>query len=55
METELPSHIFGTVQRTDAGMKILKLNAEKLYHKLNFYPSITVSNIYAKYLDKAVK
>ncbi|KAA6338210.1 GDP-L-fucose synthase [termite gut metagenome] len=55
MRTELPSHIFGTVQRADTGMKILKLNAEKLYHKLNFYPSITVSDTYLKYLYKTVK
>jgi nucleoside-diphosphate-sugar epimerase len=55
MGTELPPHVFGTVQRADAGMKILKLNAEKLYHKLNFYPSITVSDTYVKYLYKAVK
>jgi nucleoside-diphosphate-sugar epimerase len=45
----LPSDIFGRTERADVGMKILKLNAQKLLNQIDYVPATSISDVYKKY------
>ncbi|MDR0865188.1 MAG: NAD(P)-dependent oxidoreductase [Candidatus Symbiothrix sp.] len=45
----LTESVFGKVQRTDIGMKILKLNGNKLYESINYKPTIKIIDVYDRY------
>ena len=45
----LSNEIFGKVNRTDTGMKILLLDGAKLYKTINYMPRIKISDVYDRY------
>ncbi len=45
----LSNEIFGKVNRTDTGMKILLLDGAKLYKTINYTPRIKISDVYDRY------
>lgn len=49
MNKTMPINAFGTACRKDVGMKILALDASKLYTRLNFQPSVLISDVCMKY------
>ena len=46
---EVPDGCFGTVQRTDVGMKYLALDGKKLYQSIGFTASITIAEMTESY------
>ena len=49
MGKEVPEGCFGSVQRSDAGMKYLALDGKKLYMALGFEASIKIVDIISEY------
>jgi nucleoside-diphosphate-sugar epimerase len=45
----LPLNVFGKAERSDVGMKVLRLNGDKLFTSLNYLPTVKVSEVYSKY------
>lgn len=50
MGENVPDSVFGSANRSDIGMKILKLDGSILYNKLNFAPATSIREIYMKYI-----
>lgn len=49
MGVEVLPDIFGKAERKDVGMKVLRLNGEKLLKNINYIPTTKISDIYVKY------
>jgi nucleoside-diphosphate-sugar epimerase len=45
----ITSSVFGKKERSDEGMKILKLNAKKLLNDVKYKPNTTIAKVYNKY------
>lgn len=45
----MPSGIFGKTERVDIGMKVLKLDGEKLKTHIDYEPATKIADIYKKY------
>lgn len=49
---ETPKNCFGTIHRTDIGMKYLALDGEKLKKEIGFTPSISIREVIMDYVKK---
>lgn len=49
MGEKVSDSIFGSAERSDIGMKVLKLDGRILYNKLDFRPSTSISEVYMNY------
>ncbi len=45
----LPDDVFGKTERVDVGMKVLRLNGEKLKSKIGYLQTIKISEVFNKY------
>lgn len=45
----VPLDVFGKTNRADVGMKVLRLNGDKLKEKINYMPTIKISEVFKKY------
>lgn len=48
---KLPENVFGKTERVDSGMKILRLNGEKLLSLISYIPCIKISDVYDRYTN----
>lgn len=48
-EKTLPESVFGKAKRLDTGMKVLKLNGNKLLKNIDYRPSLKISDVYERY------
>ncbi|MEO6524905.1 MAG: NAD(P)-dependent oxidoreductase [Mucilaginibacter sp.] len=49
-DKEIPDNIFGKTDRVDVGMKVLRLNGDKLKNSIGYTPSTKIAQVYNKYI-----